>query len=63
MGGFYTAMVVLGFFLLRLGVPILITAIVCYGLRRLDARWQAEAEAMNGNRQEVAVVNSGARRI
>ncbi len=47
MDGFYTATVILGFFLLRLGVPLLITVAVCYGLRRLDARWQAEAEAEN----------------
>ncbi len=32
-------------FLLRLGVPIAVTAAIVWGLRRLDARWQAEAEA------------------
>lgn len=32
-------------FVLRLGVPIAITILVTWGLRRLDARWQAEAEA------------------
>jgi hypothetical protein len=36
---------VTGIFLLRLGVPLLITLAVGYGLRRLDARWQAEAQA------------------
>ena len=38
-------MAVIGIFLLRLGVPLLITLAVGYGLRRLDARWQAEAQA------------------
>ncbi|HRJ45583.1 MAG: hypothetical protein KJZ86_16055 [Caldilineaceae bacterium] len=45
MDSFYAVTMILGFFLLRLGVPLLITLAVCYGLRRLDARWQAEAEA------------------
>ena len=31
-------------FALRLAVPIAITAIAIYFLRRLDTRWQAEAE-------------------
>ena len=31
-------------FALRLAIPIAITAIVIYFLRRLDNRWQAEAE-------------------
>ncbi|RLT41109.1 MAG: hypothetical protein DWI57_07430 [Chloroflexi bacterium] len=62
MDGFYATAVILGLFLLRLGVPLLITAAVCYGLRRLDTRWQAEAEAERRNRQEVAVVNIGAGR-
>jgi hypothetical protein len=31
-------------FVLRLGVPLLITVAIAYGLKRLDARWQAEAE-------------------
>ncbi|HSJ87698.1 MAG TPA: hypothetical protein VK909_10855 [Anaerolineales bacterium] len=34
--------IVLGFFL-RLAIPILGTAILVFLLRRLDARWQAEA--------------------
>jgi hypothetical protein len=28
----------------RIGVPFGITLLIMYGLRRLDARWQAEAE-------------------
>jgi hypothetical protein len=30
--------------LIRFGLPILVTALVVWGLRRLDARWQAEIE-------------------
>jgi len=37
------AAVVVGMFVLRLGVPLAITFAVAYFLRRLDARWQAEA--------------------
>lgn len=32
-------------FALRLGVPVAITVFVTWGLRRLDARWQADADA------------------
>jgi len=32
-------------FALRLGVPLAITVLVTWGLRRLDARWQAAADA------------------
>ena len=31
-------------FVLRFGIPIAITVVAIYILRRLDARWQAEAE-------------------
>ncbi len=34
---------ILGFFLLRIGIPLLITFGVGYFLRRLDARWEREA--------------------
>ncbi len=44
-----------GLFLLRLGVPLAITVFVTWGLRRLDGRWQADAEA----RQAVDVVRTG----
>ena len=36
---------VVGMFILRLGVPLVITLMVGYWLRQLDARWQAEALA------------------
>jgi len=38
-------LVIIGLFLLRLGLPLAITVAVGYGLRRLDAKWQAEALA------------------
>lgn len=37
-----TAMV--GFFVLRLGIPLAVTFAIAYGLKRLDARWQHEAQ-------------------
>ena len=36
---------VVGLFLLRLGVPLAVTLTVGYWLRRLDNKWQAEARA------------------
>ena len=60
MEGFYTALIVIGFFILRLGVPLLLTAAICYGLHRLDARWQAEAEAEKvDQRNETTVPTIG----
>lgn len=38
-------LLVVGMFLLRIGVPLLITLALGYALSRLDARWQAEADA------------------
>ncbi len=34
--------IILGMFILRLGVPVAITLAVAYWLRCLDAKWQAE---------------------
>ncbi|WP_423225643.1 hypothetical protein [Candidatus Amarolinea aalborgensis] len=42
---FMDVLLVLGMFLLRIGVPLLITLALGYALSRLDARWQAEADA------------------
>lgn len=57
MEGFYAAMVLIGIFVLRLGVPILITGAVVYGLHKLDARWEAEAQAtLKQPSPEAAVV-------
>ncbi len=36
---------ILGMFVLRLGVPLAVTLLVGYWLHRLDAKWQAEAQA------------------
>jgi hypothetical protein len=45
MDGVLTTLAVVGLFVLRLGVPILLVALVGYALHRLDARWEAEAAA------------------
>jgi hypothetical protein len=42
-------------FLLRIGAPLAVTALIVWGLKSLDARWQAEAEA----RQASAIVRAG----
>jgi hypothetical protein len=42
-------LVILGMFFLRLGVPLLLVVGVGYLLRRLDARWEAEAREQVGN--------------
>ena len=39
-----TVLIFLTGVVLRLGIPIAVTALVIYLLRRLDARWQAEAK-------------------
>ena len=45
MDGLWEATIIAGMFILRLGVPLAITVAVGYLLRRLDAKWQAEAWA------------------
>ena len=45
MDGVRDAAIVIGMFLLRLAVPLAVTFLVAYLLRRLDARWEAEAQA------------------
>lgn len=45
---------ILGMFILRLGIPLAITLGIGYALRRLDARW--EAEAVTFREQEAAPV-------
>lgn len=47
-------LVVVGLFVLRLGVPLAITLAVAYGLHRLDARWETEART-NRDREELPV--------
>ena len=46
---------VVGLFILRVGVPLAITGFIVWSLRHLDARWQAEAEAL----QAAADVSAG----
>jgi|YNPNPStandDraft_1061719.scaffolds.fasta_scaffold21432_4 hypothetical protein len=41
-------LVILGMLLIRIGIPIAITAALAYALRRLDQRWQAEARRARG---------------
>ncbi len=50
-------MAVVGMFMLRLGVPLAITVVVGYMLRRLDTKWQAEAMARQA---DVAVAKTEA---
>jgi hypothetical protein len=44
--------IIAAMFVLRLGVPVAVICLVSYLLRRLDARWQAEAAA---RRQQLAL--------
>jgi hypothetical protein len=44
MEGIIGTLSVIGGILLRFGVPIALTALLAYLLRRLDAHWQLEAE-------------------
>lgn len=44
-----SAALVLGF-LLRLGIPVVLTGVLVWLLRRLDARWQVEADRMLASR-------------
>ena len=45
MDGLLEPAVIVGMFLLRVGVPLGLTLGVAWALRRLDAKWQAEAWA------------------
>jgi hypothetical protein len=52
------AIIILALFILRLGVPLLIILAVGYWLRRLDAKWQAEARAQaEANESQKAEAN------
>ena len=42
---FFEAAIIISMFVLRLGVPIVLMFLISCALRRLDARWQAEALA------------------
>ena len=45
MFGLKETAVLIELFALRLGVPLAVTILLCWWLRRIDAKWQAEAEA------------------
>ena len=38
-------LIILGMFLVRLGIPVAVIVVVSYWLRRVDARWAVEASA------------------
>jgi len=61
MEGLPEAAVVAGMFVLRLGVPLIITLAVAYFLRRLDAKWQTDAwaewEASHSQNEVIAEAN------
>jgi len=44
MDEFIDILLVITGLLLRLGIPVVVTAILVYALRRIDQRWQNEAE-------------------
>ncbi|MCK5054338.1 MAG: hypothetical protein KAR65_08670 [Anaerolineales bacterium] len=44
MDEFIATLVVIGGLLLRIGIPVGVTAILVFALRRLDQRWQREAQ-------------------
>ncbi len=48
---FVDVLAVVGFFALRIGVPLLVMAGIIYLLKRLDRRWEAEARAMQERTQ------------
>lgn len=45
MEGQSNVLLIILLFILRLGIPVLVTVAIAYGLHRLDAKWQAEAKA------------------
>jgi hypothetical protein len=47
------SLAVAGLFVLRLGVPLAITLAVAYGLRRLDAQWEADAQHQTRSPRET----------
>jgi hypothetical protein len=55
MDGVSEVLAISGLLALRVGVPLAVTGFITWGLHRLDARWQADAEA----RQAAAAVSAG----
>lgn len=59
---FMEVLTVIGFFALRIGVPILVTAGLVYLFKRLDRRWEAEARALQVRVQPPVQVSEAAPR-
>lgn len=53
MYGLLDSLVIVGLFALRLAVPVVITLGIAWGLRRLDARWEAKAQTAKQPEQVV----------
>jgi hypothetical protein len=53
---FADILVVIGLFVLRIGVPVAIMAALVYSLKRLDQRWEAEARAQQAAEQPARQV-------
>ena len=55
-----TVLIILGMFLVRLGIPVAVIIVVSYWLRRVDARWAVEASAYQRAKawQEYPLVRS-----
>lgn len=53
MNSFLGILMIFGWFLLRFGIPLGLTVLICQFLHKLDARWQKEAEG----RQETIKVS------
>ncbi|MBE7470332.1 MAG: hypothetical protein DPW09_12910 [Anaerolineae bacterium] len=51
MDWWWQAIIILGMFMLRLAVPLAVVLLVGYWLRRLDERWQAEAQTQQAEYQ------------
>lgn len=60
MPSFLDILVVLGMMTLRFGVPALVVAALVYGLKRLDARWEAEARDYAAKHPEARVAEQPA---
>lgn len=52
MDGLTNVLLIVALFILRLGVPVLITVAIGYLLMRLDAKWQAENEQATKSKAE-----------
>lgn len=53
MNGQPNVLLIVALFVLRLGVPLLVTLGIAYALSRLDARWQREAEEEADKRRSL----------